>query len=251
VKAYIGTSGWQYKHWGERFYPKELKPGQWLEYYMEHFSTLEVNSTFYRSARLSTFEKWRGTAERVNKKFIFALKLNRYFTHRNRLKISSENREFLRGTVENMSHLGKHFGPLLVQLPPQMKADLPKLEDFLQEIKNSPIIPGTKLRVAVEFRHPSWLKPETYAILKKAKAAFVISDSPAWPTEVISTADFCYVRFHGKPVIFASPYAKNVLRSWKKKIFSLPVKAVYAYFNDDVNAYAIDGVEYLNTITRG
>jgi len=101
------------------------------------------------------------------------------------------------------------------------------------------------LKLAIEFRHKSWLDKETYNFLKKKNVAFVISDSPRWPTDIVKTADFVYIRFHGKPKIFASKYEKEELQRYAKEIKKLKPKILFAYFNNDAEGYAIeDALEF-------
>jgi uncharacterized protein YecE (DUF72 family) len=101
------------------------------------------------------------------------------------------------------------------------------------------------LKLAVEFRHKSWLDKETYKFLKKKNIAFVISDSPQWPTDIVKTADFVYIRFHGKPHIFASKYERKELQRYAKEIKKLKPKILFAYFNNDAEGHAIeDALEF-------
>jgi uncharacterized protein YecE (DUF72 family) len=96
------------------------------------------------------------------------------------------------------------------------------------------------MKIAIEFRHKSWLDKETYNFLKKKKIAFVISDSPRWPTDIVKTADFVYIRFHGKPHLFASKYEKEELQRYAKEIKKLKPKTLFAYFNNDAEGYAVE-----------
>jgi len=229
MKIYIGTSGWQYYHWKGKFYPENLPSKDFLRFYSKYFNTVEVNTSFYHFTKKSTFEKWQ---KEVNKDFLFSIKLHRLFTHFRKLKLNKEDKKILKETIESYKVLGKNLGPILIQLPPSLKKDLKILDRFLKNFKN--------LKLAIEFRHKSWLDKETYKFLKKRNVAFVISDSPRWPTDVIKTTDFVYIRFHGKPHLFASKYEKEELQRYAKEIKKLKPKTLFAYFNNDADGYAVE-----------
>jgi uncharacterized protein YecE (DUF72 family) len=234
MKIYIGTSGWQYYHWKGKFYPEDLSSKDFLKFYSKYFNTVEVNTSFYHFTKKSTFEKWQ---KELNKNFLFSIKLHRLFTHFRKLKLKKDDKRILKETIETYKVLGKNLGPILIQLPPSLKKNLKVLEKFLKNFKN--------LKLAIEFRHKSWLDKETYNFLKKKKVAFVISDSPRWPTDIVKTSDFVYVRFHGKPKIFASKYEKEELQRYAKEIKKLKPKILFAYFNNDAEGYAVeDALEF-------
>jgi uncharacterized protein YecE (DUF72 family) len=234
MKIYIGTSGWQYYHWKGKFYPEDLPSKDFLKFYSKYFNTVEVNTSFYHFTKKSTFEKWK---KEVNRNFLFSIKLHRLFTHFRKLKLNKDDKRILKETIEIYKVLGKNLGPILIQLPPSLKKNLKVLEKFLKNFKN--------LKLAIEFRHKSWLDKETYNFLKKKNVAFVISDSPRWPTDIVKTADFVYIRFHGKPKLFASKYEKEELIRYAKEIKKLKPKTLFAYFNNDAEGYAIeDALEF-------
>ncbi len=230
MKIYIGTSGWQYYHWKEKFYPENLPSKNWLSYYSQKFNTVEINTSFYHFTKTKTLEKWK---KEVNKNFIFSIKLHRLFTHFRRLKLNKEDKRILKETIESYKILEKNLGVVLIQLPPSLKKNLKILENFIK------IFPRD-IKLAIEFRHKSWFDKETYQLLKKYKIAFVISDSPRWPTEIVKTTDFVYVRFHGKPKLFASKYSQNELKDYAQKIKKLKPKTLFAYFNNDFEGYAVE-----------
>ncbi len=157
------------------------------------------------------------------------------------------------------------MGPILIQLPPSLKKDLKVLERFLKNFENHGSTRILKrinaddfkrgltrmnadkisLKLAIEFRHKSWLDKETYNFLKKKNVAFVISDSPRWSTDIVKTADFVYIRFHGKPRIFTSKYERKELQRYAKEIKKLKPKILFAYFNNDAEGHAIeDALEF-------
>jgi uncharacterized protein YecE (DUF72 family) len=234
MKIYVGTSGWQYYHWKGKFYPEDLPSKDFLKFYSKYFNTVEVNTSFYHFTKKSTFEKWK---KEINKNFLFSIKLHRLFTHFRKLKLNKDDKRILKETIEIYKVLGKNLGPILIQLPPSLKKNLRVLEKFLKNFKN--------LELAIEFRHKSWLDKETYNFLKKKNVAFVISDSPRWPTDIVKTADFVYIRFHGKPKLFASKYEKEELQRYAKEIKKLKPKTLFAYFNNDAEGYAVeDALEF-------
>jgi uncharacterized protein YecE (DUF72 family) len=259
MKTYIGTSGWQYYHWKGKFYPEDLPSKDFLKFYAKYFNTVEVNTSFYHFTKKSTFEKWitqinadyadltqtmqknisakSASSSAKSALFLFSIKLHRLFTHFRKLKLNKDDKRILKETIESYKVLGKNLGPILIQLPPSLKKDLKVLEKFLKNFEN--------LKLAIEFRHKSWLDKETYNFLKKKKVAFVISDSPRWPTDIVKTADFVYIRFHGKPRLFASKYEKEELQRYAKEIKKLKPKILFAYFNNDAEGYAVeDALEF-------
>lgn len=240
MKVFIGTSGWQYYHWKEKFYPENLKGKDFLGFYSKYFNTVEVNTSFYHFTKKDTFQKWR--KEVKSKTFLFALKLHRFFTHFRKLKLNDEDKKLLKETISNYKILKNNLGPILIQLPPSLKKNLELLSDFLKNFKNE------EIKIAIEFRHQSWLDKEVYSFLKKKKIAFVISDSPHWPTEFIKTTDFVYVRFHGKPQLFASKYSKEELKKYAERIKNLTPKTLFVYFNNDAKGYAIDNAREFKSI---
>jgi len=234
MKIYVGTSGWQYYHWKGKFYPENLDSKDFLKFYSKYFNTVEVNTSFYHFTKKSTFEKWKS---QINKNFLFSIKLYRLFTHFRKLKLKKDDKRILKETIKSYKVFGKNLGPILIQLPPSLKKNLEILDEFLENFDY--------LKLAIEFRHSSWLDKETYDFLKKKKVAFVISDSPRWPTEIIKTCDFVYIRFHGKPNLFASKYEKRELERYEEEIKKLKPKILFAYFNNDAEGYAVqDALEF-------
>src|SRR3954465_5222400 len=139
----IGTSGWQYRHWRETFYPRGVPQRLWLEYYAARFTTVESNAAFYRLPEAATFASW---AERTPDDFVMAVKASRYLTHILRL---NEPEEPVKLLVAHARELGPKLGPILLQLPPSMSIDLERLVRTLDAFPPD-------WRVAVEFRHDSW-----------------------------------------------------------------------------------------------
>jgi uncharacterized protein YecE (DUF72 family) len=162
-KLRIGTSGYQYDDWRGRFYPKTLPKSAWFAHYAERFDAVEINATFYRLPEAATFERWRDAAP---KGFCYALKFSRYGTHLKRLKDAADTIGLFIGRARL---LGPSLGPILVQLPPRWRVNVARLAGFLESTPK-------QYRWAVEFRDPSWLCEDIYALLRKHRAALCIHD---------------------------------------------------------------------------
>jgi uncharacterized protein YecE (DUF72 family) len=216
---FVGTSGWQYRHWKERFYPEGLPQRLWLAEYASTFPTVEVNNSFYQLPKEETFDKWRET---VPKPFLFAVKASRYITHIRRLRGAKESVELF---WSRATHLGSHLGPVLFQLPPNFKADPGLLQDFVAVLPEG-------MRPAFEFRDDSWRRDDVFDSLEKAGAAWVLADRPGWRVPHIVTTGWSYVRFHqGRPVHPGYPASK--LRRWADRIASAGATDTFVYFNND------------------
>lgn len=235
MKCFIGTSGWQYYHWRGKFYPDDLNPKDFLKFYSKNFNTVEINASFYRFIKRETFEKWRNM---VGDEFSFSVKLHKLFTHLRRLMLKREDIKILKKTLQDINGLGKCLGSILIQLPPSLKKNTQLLETFLKHIEGC--YPKGRPKVAIEFRHPSWLDSFVYQFLKRKKIIFVISDSPKWKTAWLKTSDVIYVRFHGRPKLFASRYETTDLQEFSQTLKELKPRFLYAYFNNDFNAHAIE-----------
>jgi len=238
----IATSGWHYDDWSSLFYPSELPKSKWFEYYSKHFDTVEINNTFYHLPKEQTFANWRKQAP---KNFLFTVKANRYITHIKRL---NEPQEPLERFFGRANLLQAHLGPVLYQLPPSFHKDLDRLKVFLQALSSIPVANLHKKQIAVfEFRHESWFSQDTYELLSEFNAAFCIHDLVSIPTPRVITGDVIYVRFHGPTGRYAGNYSKSALRSWAKWIKAniKDKKAIYAYFNNDIHAYAVNNAKTL------
>lgn len=219
TRVQIGTSGWVYPDWRGTFYPRDLPTSSWLDHYVHDFSTVEINSTFYRLPATATFRSWR---ERTPEGFSFAVKASRYLTHIRRLR---EPREPVERLVSRTRGLGTRLGPILIQLPPTLRRDLDALERTLHSF-------GRGRRLALEFRHPSWATPATMDLLERYGVAWVVGDRAGVDTPVVTTGGWAYLRFH-KGTDEGFDYPKDALRRWAEEIMSLDVSEVFAYFNND------------------
>jgi uncharacterized protein YecE (DUF72 family) len=228
---YIGTSGWQYRHWRGRFYPVELKTAAWFNYYAQRFQTVEINSSFYRQPSDDTWKHW---AENAPPGFQYAVKANRFITHIKRLKDAEEPlQRFFKGA----KHLGGRLGPVLFQTPPNFRRspeNAARLEHFLSLLPRG-------YRCVFEFRHGSWFGADTLDLLRRSRVAFCSYDMPNVECPLTSTSNLAYVRMHGSESIYASNYTDPMLRSWTTKLRALAgdVDEVWVYFNNDAQAFAV------------
>jgi uncharacterized protein YecE (DUF72 family) len=224
----IGTSGWQYKDWRGRFYPAELALRHWLEHFAVQFQTVEVNNAFYRLPEADTFRRWRET---VPDDFIMAVKASRYLTHVRRLKDPEAPVQRL---MSRVCHLGSNLGPILLQLPPNFRADLPALERTL-----ACFAPGT--RVAVEPRHDSWFTPALATLLRDHEAALCLSDARGPKGPLWRTAPWGYLRMHEGRARPHPCYGRTALRSWAARLADLweDSEDVFVYFNNDHGGCAV------------
>jgi uncharacterized protein YecE (DUF72 family) len=228
-KLYIGTSGFSYSHWEEGvFYPKGLAKNKQLEYYSQHFQTVELNNPFYHLPPAKTFQNWH---QRTPKNFIFTVKVSRYITHIKRLK---NCREPWQRFIANTKELKEKLGPILFQLPPNWRMNIERLERFLK------ILPK-KYQYSFEFRHSSWFNQEIYDILKKHRIALCLADSNQWPYQEEITADFIYLRLHGSHRLCSAKYTDKELKNWAGKIkkWRKLGKDIFVYFNNDFAGYAV------------
>lgn len=229
---HIGTSGWSYPGWRELFYPEELPSNDWLSYYAGHFSTVEINMTFYRFPRPETLKGW---LEKTPPHFTFTLKANRQITHLKKIKnVQNEVRYFY--ILANS--LKDKLGCLLFQLPPSIHLDLPLLEDFLATL-------SPEFKNVIEFRHESWYEEKVYEILRTQKAIFCTVSSAQVPSTPIVTAETAYFRFHGLTGGYRHNYSDDDLKEWAERIKKLSPKECFIYFNNDYQAHAVENAKTL------
>ena len=223
----VGTSGWSYAHWRRVFYPEDLPSGKWLRYYCRYFDTVEINNTYYNIPAENALEKWYKEAPSG---FVFAVKANRFITHMKKLKDVDDSVSVF---LERVNILKRHLGPILFQLPPNLKMDTNRLQAFLAGLPR-------RRRYVVEFRNPSWLADEAIDILKKRRVAFCIHDLLDESRHHVTGA-FAYYRFHGHNVKYGGSYPKKVLKVHAEEMASIldSGRDVYAYFNNDASGYAL------------
>lgn len=215
MRIRAGTSGFAYKEWKGSFYPEDLKPADMLPYYAARFGSVEINNTYYRMPADAVLVDW---AAQVPEGFTFVLKANRQITHFKRLK--EDAYEPLDYFCARARTLGDRLGPVLFQLPPNLKKDVPRLRAFLARIADG-------VRAAFEFRHPSWLDEETYDALRAADAALVIAQTEEGETPLVATAGWGYLRLR------KVDYAKGEVEGWAERVLGQPWSEAYVFFKHE------------------
>lgn len=234
AQFYAGTSGWAYPSWKPQFYPDKLPQTKFLTYYSTQLNTVEVNFTFRQLVKETTVQKW---ISETPEQFRFGVKAHQVITHIKRLKGADDFVKRFVGTLEPLERAGK-LGPLLFQLPPNLKADPALLKDFL------PCLPRS-VRVAFEFRHPSWFTDEVYDCLRAHHAALCVAETEERNTPDVTTGAYAYYRFR-KPEY--TPEERNAMVS----TISAHLQAgrdVFAYFkHEETPQGALYAVEVLRGI---
>lgn len=211
MNFYIGTSGYNYKHWLDGvFYPPGIKKDELLLYYQKYFNSVELNVTFYRVPAQKVFESWY---RKSKKDFGFVLKGSRFITHVKRLK---EIEEPLKLFAQRCSSLREKLLCILWQLPPSLRKDSGRLSYFINCIKMNEFFKS--IDHSIEFRHKSWFEEDVLEILKKNNINLCIAHSLRWPMCEAITSDFIYLRFHGGEILYGTEYSIDELRSWAERI---------------------------------
>jgi uncharacterized protein YecE (DUF72 family) len=241
VPTLIGTSGWQYRDWRGRLYPDGVPQRRWLEHYAGAFDTVELNNAFYRLPEKDTFAGWR---DRTPPGFVIAVKASRYLTHIKRLR---EPDEPVARLLDRAAGLGPRLGPVLLQLPPTLRADADLLDTCLRAFPR-------RIRVAVEPRHPSWWVDEIRDLLTERGAALCWADRRGRPvTPLWRTADWGYLRLHEGTAQPRPRYGARALRSWAQRLADTwsDQGDVYAYFNNDPGGAAVvDAIHFAAAVRR-
>jgi uncharacterized protein YecE (DUF72 family) len=217
VHVLVGTSGYSYKEWKPAFYPSDLPSRDFLRFYAERLPTVEINNTFYRMPTAKLVGGWASEAPET---FTFALKAPQRITHIAKLQNAVEATAVF---VRVASELGPRLGPLLFQLPPFLRKDVPRLEGFLKSIASL----GRPLKVAFEFRHPSWFDEDVFAALRVGGAALCVAEGEALASPLVATADWGYVRLR------RDAYPDDLVAEWAKKIRSQPWTDAFVYLKHD------------------
>jgi uncharacterized protein YecE (DUF72 family) len=224
---YIGCSGWHYKHWLGNFYPTGTRPAAYLSHYLQHFSSVEINNSFYRLPSVKTLEQWR---EAVPPDFVFAVKASRYITHMKKLREPTQSFSLLMSRVQV---LAEKLGPILFQLPPAWRFDESRFRHFLESL------PST-YRYAFEFRDPSWYHDQAYELLLEHRCAFCIYEIEYHLSPLVVSTDFVYIRLHGPGPKYDGSYSDEVLNRWAFRCQQWLEQGirVYVYFDNDMHGYA-------------
>jgi len=223
----VGTSGWHYRDWRGAFYPEKLPTRRWLEFYASRFGTVELDNSFYRLPAVETFRAWRDV---VPDDFVFTVKASRYLTHYRRLRDPAEPVQRLMAAVAG---LDEKLGPILLQLPPDLPADVDALANVLDAF-------GSRARLVCEFRHDSWFCDEVYALLRDHDVAVCLADRRNQTTPLVRTASWGFVRMHEGTAEPRPHYGTRALQHWVDRIADLwdADAACFVYFNNDHGACA-------------
>ncbi len=231
AKIYIGTSGYYYRHWIGRFYPEKLVKDKWLEYYSKVFDTVELNTTFYHLPRAKTLEGW---IRKTPFHFLFSVKVHQVITHIKKLKdVRSDFYGFMK--VIKPLRVYNRIGCILHQFPPTLEYDTSLLRDYISLLPKG-------YRHVFEFRNAEFFNDTIFLILKENGIALCISHMRGLFAPPIATSDFVYFRFHGPEERYRSIYNDEQIEDFARLIwnFLLEDKIVFAYFNNDYNAYAVE-----------
>ncbi len=214
MRVLAGTSGYSYKEWKGLFYPEDLPAGGMLRYYAGRLSAVEINNTFYRMPKAEILSRW---AEQVPDRFRFALKASQQITHRQRLKDSAEAVAYF---FRVAATLGDRLGPVLFQLPPNFRKDLPRLTAFLE------VLPPAS-RCAFEFRHESWFADEVFDALKARGCALCLAEDEELATPFVATAGWGYLRLRRQD------YGEQDLAERAARLSAQPWEEAYVFFKHE------------------
>lgn len=215
MDLYVGTSGYSYEPWKGSFYPEDLPARRMLRFYGERFRSVEINSTFRSMPKVSALEGW---AEAVPADFRFVLKAPQRITHTRRLNDAGD---LVSQFLEVAGTLAERLGPLLFQLPPTLKKDVPRLRAFLASLPS-------QVRAAFEFRHPSWLDDEIFGLLRDHRAALCIADADdGLDIPFVATADWGYLRLR-------RPHYRNAeLTEWVQRVREQEWSDAFVFFKHE------------------
>lgn len=214
MRVLAGTSGYSYKEWKGSFYPEDLTASEMLHHYASRLPAVEINNTFYRMPQPKVLAAW---AEQVPDGFAFALKASQQITHRKRLREAGDAVSYF---LQTASTLGDRLGPILYQLPPNLKKDLSRLTDFLS------LLPP-RSRSAFEFRHASWFDDEVFGALKERGAALCIAEDEDLATPSVATAGWGYLRLRRQD------YGTSDLEAWAARIQSQAWSEAFVFFKHE------------------
>ena len=215
MKLLAGTSGYAFKEWKGKFYPAELKDDGMLGFYSSRFPTVEINNTFYRLPRESVLLEW---AAQVPEQFTFAVKASQRITHYARLK--EESADLVDYLLKTTSALGTRLGPILFQLPPNLKKDVDRLRGFLG------LLPAER-RFVFEFRHESWFDEEVFSAMRDRDVAMCVAEQEDFKCPVVCTATWGYLRLH------RLDYDEAALAEWATCVARQSWTDAYVYFKHD------------------
>jgi uncharacterized protein YecE (DUF72 family) len=241
VTVYVGTSGWSYPHWDDVLYAPGTPPQDRLEVYARRFDTAELNASHYRWPSNRSFAAWR---HRLPEGFLLSVKVSRGLSHAKRLYAPEV---WIERIASGWHELGDRRGVVLVQLAPGHERDDARLEYFLERVP-------PWMRVAVEFRHPSWHDEGIFQLLERFDAAYCVMSGAQLPCVLRATAPFVYLRMHGpsQDHLYSGSYNDNDLSWWADRIheWEQTGRDVFVYFNNDGAGHAVQNAKTLRAFSR-
>ena len=225
--AYVGCSGWYYRHWATGFYPPGLPSSRWFAHYANQFNTVELNAPFYSWPTLKTVGTWKRQA--ALRDFIYTIKVNELITH---IKRFSRTDTLVKDFGLIAWILGEQFGCFLFQLPPSFRYSHAALQRIVRQL-------DPRLRNVVEFRHRSWWNEKVFRTFRETGTLFCSTSGPRLPDELVKTGEDIYIRFHGIRSWYRHDYTEEELSVWAERVLTSGASRVWAYFNNDREGYAI------------
>lgn len=235
MEIHTGCSGWFYWHWKGQFYPEELPTKEWFKHYVRNFKSVELNAPFYNWPKVSTVKNWRRNAP---DRFRYSVKVNGSITHERRMV---RTKKLVREFYSIAGILGPQMGCFLFQFPPSYRYTATRLKSIIGQLDPA-------FKNAVEFRHKSWWRTAVYRAFEKRGLVFCSISAPRLPAALVKTADTLYIRFHGASRWYRYDYSKAELEDWANRIRESGAKAVWTYFNNDREGYAIKNAKLLRRL---
>jgi uncharacterized protein YecE (DUF72 family) len=238
--VYIGTSGWSYKHWKGKFYPEQLGAKNYLNFYTQHYNSVELNNSFYK---LPTEKAVRSWISEVPEGFKICPKMSRYLSHLKKLHDPEPSLERFFGVMDAMAEF---IGIVLIQLPANVPFHAETAAHFYKVLYTR----YKTYRFALEVRHNTWFTPESIALMKRYHITLVWAQSDKYACHEVLTAKDVYIRLHGPGALYDSAYSKKELTVLAKKIMALQQGGyhVWVFFNNDLKGYAIENSALLKSM---
>ncbi len=232
--VHLGTSGWTYDHWKDRFYPSDVPKRRWFEYFAEHFKTVELNASFYRIPQKKAVHSWM---ERSPGNFVFAVKMSRLITHVHKLHNCGEQLDWF---FDVFKPLRPKIGAYLIQTPPSLHKNKDLLAEFIDQLPET-------VRAVFEFRHPGWYADDIFKTIDSAGHAICIQDMRESASERIVFNNLAYIRWHGYHQQNGGNYPDDALENWADWIAGQRKRGVtvFGYFNNDIEGFAVNNCKRL------
>lgn len=236
MKVHIGCSGYNYREWKGIFYPEGLAQSKWLQYYCEHYDTVEINASFYRVPTIKSLTAWY---TKTPEHFRFSLKANKVITHYKKFKDTQQ-------LVTDFYHLAAEglqdkLDCVLFQLPPGLAYSPEVLSRIVEQLDPA-------FKNVLEFRNASWWNPDVFKTLKEHKIIFCVTSYPGIPEDFIKTANAVYIRLHGNTELYKSNYSDKELKAYRDAIDASKAKEVFIYFDNTWGGNAIQNAKTMQKL---